>query len=647
MGKIGFILCALLYGALGFGTPAFSQSEEVPRIEVKLSRTEVYEGEYVVLAVQILNVEDPPPPRLEGIEENFSVESAGQQSLNSSQTFIINGRRTHIRKFGKEYRYKLIPRKTGFLGIPAPLAEVDGQILKGNSLTLKVVGPQDQDIAILEITSQPRSLYPLKPFVVTLKVWVKELPEPHTDQSPLSVQRDAPLLTIPWVDNLPEGLQAETDTQRWLNSKIARQFAFQQPAGFRINNITSGPSFFSNNSVVFDLSGKRMKRTDKSGRTQGYREYILERTLVAQQPGSYLLGPVTLKGVFATGRDRKGELKGEQIYGVARAVEILVKDVPMEGRPESYTGAMGTFEFTGKLVPTEAKVGDPLTLTLSLKGKGTLDRARAPALNEVPELAELFKVYEATEETKGHTRKFTYSLRPMQAGIEEFPAVAFSYFDVDRERYVTLRTDPIPLKIGEADSLAEEDIVSQTQEARKAAKRIEARKEGIFANITDMSALKDETVRVEVFAMLVGGMVVFYFLVSFVTHRIRRVSGDQVLQRRRSARGRAQARLRDGLARIKSGGAQEGIDLLRAALTGFVADAADLPEAGLTTGDVREKLAAFGMEQDLIDRTARFLEACDSARFGAMGSEGTELAAESQEVLTALQRAFHKQGRLR
>ena len=58
----------------------------------------------------------------------------------------------------------------------------------------------------------------------------------------------------------------------------------------------------------------------------------------------------------------------------------------------------------------------------------------------------------------GDRRQFTYSLRPRTADIKAFPPVALSYFDVDRERYVTLRTEPIPLRVAAARQLADGEI---------------------------------------------------------------------------------------------------------------------------------------------------------------------------------------------
>jgi hypothetical protein len=624
-------------------------AEEEPSLDVQVDRTRLYEGESVLYQVLLNNVENPVPPRLEGFSD-FEIVPAGERSLNSSQTFILNGRVTRIEKRGREYRYRLTPRSTGTVRIPAPSAEVEGRVLRGKSITLQVIAAQEQDTAMLEIEVEPAAVYPLQSFTVTLKILIRALPDvrPYAGRSPLSVQKQAPALTIPWATSPPEGLVPTTDLNRWLSPYTSRGSFFDRdlPAGFTINDISSSFSFFSNNAMVFQLESARVKRKDSQGEEQPYWEYTLRRTFTPERTGDFLFGPVTLKGVFATGKDERGGLEGENIYAIGKAAPLVVKEVPEEGKPETFTGAVGLFELKGSLTPDRARVGDPMTLTLTLTGRGTLDTARAPDLTRLPEVAERFKLYEATEETQGVMRTFTYSLRPMKADITEFPPVELSYFDVERERYVPLRTEPIPLTIEEAAFLEEGDIVTQSQKPGKSA-RIEAQKEGIFANVTDLSALRNEAVRPRLYVAIMGGMAAFYGLALLLTRRIRRITNDPALQRRRGASARAKTRLRGGISAIQSGDVRGGMETCRTALVGLVADAADLPEAGLAARDVVERLEALGVDRECTSEVADLLEVCDAARFGALSLSETELASRWQRVLDGLIAALRKAGRLR
>ena len=154
--------------------------------------------------------------------------------------------------------------------------------------------------------------------------------------------------------------------------------------------------------------------------------------------------------------------------------------MPEEGRPDNYIGAIGRFRFGAELAPLKAKTGDPMTLTLTLSGQGALDNAAAPDLSKIPEVAENFKIYEATEQTKGDQRQFTYSVRPLKEGIHEFPAVSVSYFDMDQEKYVTLASAPIAIDVEKADQLAGRDIVGTSGGLSRGRGDLEMRRKGFL-----------------------------------------------------------------------------------------------------------------------------------------------------------------------
>lgn len=634
-------LTAILTAILAL-TDSLLLAQEAPYIEVKLDRNRIYQGESVGYTVAIYNAEKPPAPRLEGFED-FEVESGGEQSLNSSFTQIINGRMTRTERFGRAYFYRLTPRRAGRLTIPAPVAELDGKELRGKPKTLLVVAPQDQDFVLLEITADRNSVYPLQPFTVTLTVWVKDLPGAFSDRNPLSVQRQAPLLALPWVDNLPEGIAAKEGWAGWLGSKEAGRGS----AGFRINNIRSSDPFsiFDQPQARFGLSPRRVRRADRSGNQTGYWEYTLSRDFLPQSVGEYTFGPATLKGAFATRVDESGGLIGEDLYAIAEKLPITVKDVPLEGRPETFIGAIGRFEFQAQLNPLKAKVGDPMTLTLTLKGQGTLDLARAPDLERLPGLAERFRIYEATEESREDTLTFTYSLRPLLAGAQEFPALAVSVFDVERERYVTLRSEPLPIEIDESVSLSPREIISGTEGAGP--KDIEARKEGIFANVLDLSELRDQKVRPLFWLGLLGAMAAFYAVVALVTNQLRRRLADPALLRRRSAAGRARDTLRQALADLQANRPEAGSEGVRNAFVGLAAGVAGVSEAGLTPREACERLRALGASEPLVRELTRLLESCEGARYGAGLTGQEELMQKPRQLLDGLLRELKASGKLR
>ena len=136
---------------------------------------------------------------------------------------------------------------------------------------------------------------------------------------------------------------------------------------------------------------------DANGRRLEHWEYTFTRTFVGEKVGEYAFGPATLKGTFGVRVDTRGQLEGEAVYAFAKPISIRVKDVPLAGRPDSYTGAVGRFDIGAEVSPLEAKVGDPMTLTLWLRGQGTLENALAPKLESIGDFAKHFKIFRATQ----------------------------------------------------------------------------------------------------------------------------------------------------------------------------------------------------------------------------------------------------------
>ena len=629
-------------------------AQNEPEVIVDVTRKDrrverIYEGQSVDYQVTLNHVQNPSKPELRGFDD-FDVEFVGSRTVNIRQITTVGGRRYEMTRQGPQYSYRLTPRRTGLLRIPAPVAKVDGRELSGPEHSLQVVPAEAQDMVFLELTTDRRSVYPMQPLKVTLSVAVKGLPEPFDDRSPVSIQRELrrrqPALEIPFVQNtegsLPAGLDGlvpEKAIDDWARGMVSRQ-----QAGFSINGLKPKRSrilsfFDESGPITFLPRATKTSRRDGDGREAVYWQYEFSRTFIPGRIGQYSLGPVTLEGSFVTDIDSRGSTSVEEIYAVAKPVELTVKDVPLEGRPDSYTGAVGTFELGAELEPKERKVGDPMTLTLKLTGQGTLDQTQPPDLERIPRIADYFKVYEATAQVKGDSCRFTYALRPKEAGIEEFPPIPVSYFDVQTERYVTLKTDPIPVRITEAERLLDDQIVAAQQNLPGTAGELEIRREGIFANVTDPSAVRDERARPVRWLLTLAGMLGFYAAVALVAGQVRRITGDLGLTRRRSAPARARKRIQEGAAELRENRIREGCDLIYSSLVGLVGDVANLPDAGMTPKDVDAQLKGLDLDHDLRRRVGQLLETCDAARYGSPGESGRlghEATALVEEVIAAL-----------
>jgi hypothetical protein len=624
---------------------ASSLAAQDREVIVELDREQIYEGESVRYRIFLDSFDQPVEPELKAFDA-FDVQRVGTKQVNSTNIRIINGRRRQVVRRGIIYEYVLTPKASGDLTVPAPIVTVDGEQLPTKAVKLSVVPAKDQDIVILEMKSSHDTVYPMQPFDLSLKVLVKPIPDPERDRDPLSVQNPLVQLTLPWAEDeaLPAGINGKTPGQRWLASMGGRS------GGFSINGRESTRSPFGGGfgGVFGDLSDgfrpatKRVRYAKAIGRRPEYWEYTFTRTFVGEKVGEYAFGPATVKGTFAVRVDTRGQLEGEPVYAFAKPVSIRVKDVPTAGRPDSYSGAVGRFEIGADLSPQKAKVGDPMTLTLWLRGQGTLDNALAPKLESIEEFGKHFKVYEATEETRGDSRLFTYSLRPKTVETTEVPRIPISYFDVEQETFVTLTTDPISITVTEADRL-DRGQIAVAGPKRPEPSNIESRAEGIFANVTDLRQLRDETVRPNQWFLSLGGLTGLFFVVALVTQRLQRLQSDSSLKRRRNAAADARRRLQAATGELESGNSRSGVEAIGEALIGLVADATDTPHGVLTSTNAVSKLDELGIGEEIVARVRDVMQSCDDAKYGAASGSMADLPSKAAGVLDDLVRAMKGQ----
>lgn len=601
-------------------------AEASPKVKVEIERKKVYEGESVLYRVTVENVENPREPTLKGFDD-FDIATLGQQSLDSQTTVIINGRRKDTSRHGRQFNYRLTPKRAGEFKLPGPEVEVEGETIRGREISLKVIAPQDQDTVRMEITDSPEAVYPMQPFRVTLTISVKAMPDPAAEENPVAVQSDPPALDIPWAEDqkLPDGLAPQGNISQWLGPLESGR------GGFSINNLAMSPrsifALMEERKLAFMPEPQKVRLTDKSGKATTYWQFKFTRTFVSKRVEEYTFGPVSLKGEFAAKADPVRGMLGENIYAVAKAITVKIKEVPRDGRPDSYLGAVGRFRLSADLSPHKpqvVKTGDPMTLVLSLRGEGSLDAATAPDLSKIPAIEKNFKIYDATEQTKNGEKQFTYSLRPLTPGLTEFPPIEAAYFNPKTEQFETLRTEAVPIEIAKGDKLAGRDIVASPNVASQSAKEIETRREGIYANMTDWSRITNQSIEPKVWASCWAAMLGGYGLLALAVTRSRRNSSDTARLRRNSAARIARQTLKTGLQALSAGNEREGVEAVESAMLNFIADWTNSPAAGMTAAEACRLLASMEVPAEVISAVKNNLEQCEAMRFG-----GTLLAVET------------------
>ena len=615
------------------GVCAAAAAGDTPQVQAQLGAGEVYSGESVEYQVALRNVKNAAPPDMTAFNADFDVAAAGDQTLNQSSTFIVNGRMSRQEIYGHLYAYRLTPKRAGTLTVPAPTATVDGRTVTGPALSLRVIAPEKQDFVVAELAVKPARAFPTQPFDVTLRIFVKPLPDvPNRD--PLAPLKPPPVIQINW-ENPPEGLAAG-ERNAWLQKYLA-----PGEQGFSINGITAR----SNNifammdgprTAAFNLAAGREKRAGLDGKPIEYFAYELKRTFTGKQAGAYSFG-ATVKGTFVGGVAGR-RYTGRAVFAVAPSQSVDVRSVPAP-RPPSFCGGVGSYGVTATASPAALRVGDPLTLTLSIEAKGggsSLDMLSAPDLSANAALAESFEVLDRapTGEVKGNQKQFVYGLRPkkISPGI---PPLTVTTFSPDTERFVDLTTRPIALRITETTQLNAGELVGKL--SGNQAHELRSRQEGIFQNITDVAELGDQSVRPIAYVIATAALWVLYGGMSLWVQSRRRRAGDTAWQRRQRAMAGARQRLAESRAAEQAGQKADALRALRDALVELIADMRNCAAAGMTAQEAAAALASAGVSSETATGTVRALQEIEALEYGSAATlDCTALRTTVEELLPRL-----------
>jgi hypothetical protein len=606
----------LFAGALMVCAPARGQDQ--PAVIAKVESDGVYLGQPVTLHVtlsQMMDPPTPPPPRVEGL----TITLVGRSPINFRQ--VINGRLVS-NKFGVRLTYQLVADRAGDYEIPGPSVEYEGKQYSADPIRIRVASPPSQDVARVQLTVEPESLYIRQPFRLRLRISVQAIDDPQfANADPLTLNPRAraksPVIIAPWaVDHgLPDEIEPQVTWRRWLAALRSEE------GGFGINNIRDGRSaialFRQEQLSRFSPSPKRELQRDDNKRMREYWVYRFDRVMRANEVGDFTIPGVRLEGLLPTSSRGNGRVEFQEVYVYAAPLTINVREPPDKNRPAAYTGAVGKFDVSASLTPHEANVGEPMTLTVAVQGDGSIQRIQPPPLETIAAVNSRFRVYEPTVETGDASRTFTYKVRPLSADVSEFPSVPFAFFDVEKERYVTKATAAIPVEIAAVESLSGSQIAIADSGSAAGGAELENTAGGIFANVTDVGQLRDERVRpapwLATLAVLAGAYAGF---AAVVLQRRRRDRLDPQRQHRRAAANRSAACLEEARS-ARRDRPQQCVDSVRGAFAEVVAAPTGSLAASLTPNDVRESLEQFQLPAELVADVVEILESCDAYRYGA------------------------------
>ncbi len=607
-----------------------------PVVTAQVSGRTVYLGEPFAYSVRVDDLEEL---KLVPLKTNdFDVRGPSAPELMQS-SFYANGRVTH--SISSSFRYVLTAKKAGDFTIPAAVIEANGLKYRSKSIRITVVGPQASDLFKLSARANPAKIYPMQKFDVELTIDLRELDKPLSVISPVSgrvLQNSNPRLSIPWFRDaeVPNGIQSTAELD-------LRKFQSLDGSGFQIPqaprySFRQRPFLPPEDKVQLPKLSSNSADEDDEDATTWFR-YKLRRSFFSTRTGTYQLGRGSLQGqLISKIEGTRGELK--TVFGLTDPITVEVLPLPLDSRPDSWVGVIGDLDVRAEITPTAARVGEPLTLQLTLAGTGSLKDAFAPELSKREGIAENFRVYEPTSRQTQTGKTFTYSLRAKKAGTVAFPPIELAWFDPLRGDYVTGATSPIELKVEESQSLAADDIVSSampTAASNPVGGSTVADPTGLAANLT---SLTNESVQPQQWLIAWGAITAIGCVAWFFLGR-EKSARSVILARQAACFAAARKQLAEGGQLLSQGKQVEGMSRVRESINSAVRGLTGSEVEGLTTEDVAERLSAASVDADLAKATNELLQTLDVARYGG-ALAASDVQESANRVVPALIDAVKK-----
>ncbi len=342
--------------------------------------------------------------------------------------------------------------------------------------------------------------------------------------------------------------------------------------------------------------------------------------------------------IFTMSRTRTEALT---IFSEPLETEIL--PLPTEGRPDSFRDAIGDFTVKADYSTLELMVGEPITLTITIKGEGNFDRISPP---EIPEW-DNWRVYPPkisfeAEDATGFTgrKSFEYILIPQSEEITEIPAIAYATFNPADGEYRTMQLEARPVEVKPSDKPVDSTPITfsvgagNDEETEQVPEKILPLKPGPGQLVPVGSVFWKEPLFWLCNAL---GLVVLGALALW-NRRRRRLETDSRLARRHAGSRKVRQALQAAQEASGQGQAEDFLRNARFAIQESLCHLSRKPlEANtLVTSDCLAIMKDNNLADDLVIRIEKLLYAADAAQFAGARFDTPQLEDLNKDLASAI-----------
>lgn len=528
----------------------------------------------------------------------------GPQKGSSSSIQIINGKRSSSHQ--TTFTYILIPKATGTFQLPVATALLSGDRISSTQASIQVVsdgasssqssgknggkssgGGQTSSTGSGEISSNDLFMR-------------------------LSLSRTEVVIGEPITATLK--IYQRANVVGFENAKFPT-----------FNGFWSQETYVPNN-----IEFKRESLDDKIYNTAVLRTYVL----IPQQSGAITIDPaelvclVNIRTAPSTSNSLFDSFFQDEYRTIRKrvttpAVKVKVNPLPA-GQPASFGGGVGNFGISARLTTDNLKTHDAASLVITVSGRGNVALLEEPKVNFPPD----FEVYdtkttENTDKSNGGTsgsKSFEYPFIPRSHGDFTIDPVEYSYYDVSAGKYVTLRTEPLHVKVAKGkggDSTPVTTVNSGVE--RKDVKSLADDIRFIFTGKPGLSGSGSFFVGSVFFWILLALMILGATSVYLAFRKVAAMRADVAGTKNRRATKMAQKRLKLAGEYLDKNLYTAFYEELHKALIGFVSDKLNMDMSEISKDNIASALTEGGVSEEQTKAFTDLLDACEFARYSPDG----------------------------
>ncbi|MCL2502209.1 MAG: BatD family protein [Bacteroidales bacterium] len=365
-----------------------------------------------------------------------------------------------------------------------------------------------------------------------------------------------------------------------------------------------------------------------------YQVALLRRyVLLPQQIGALNIEPAELVCVVRVRGGNQGrslfDMFFDDFQSVRRRISapaqtVHVRPLP-DGAPASFTGAVGSYSLSVAADRDSLNAHDAVSIMVRISGEGNINMIEAPKLN----FPINFEVYDTrttdNSRSRGNTisgtKQFEYPVIPRSAGTFTLDPVEFSYWDITQRSYVTLRSQPLTLRVGRG--LGSSPSVGFDPGISQVAVRTLGQDIRYIRTAMPVLTPVGRLFMGSVWFWTLAGAIALGFTGAYQLLLRRRVRNkDLVLVKSRKANKQAKMRLKTAGALLKQEHHTGFYQEVHRALWGYVGDKLGLPPADHAKGPVCVLLEERKAPQESVQEFLDLIESCEFARYAPASGVG-------------------------